>query len=107
MRYSEFKLVESKQISEGAEARIQHLEDLVFWEGSAGAVRALEAIRRLETGGHTDVTIKWDGSPAIIFGRDAEGNFILTDKSGFVATGYDGRAKSAKELEQMLLTRKS
>jgi len=107
MRYSEFKLVESKQIFEGAEARIQHLEDLVFWEGSAGAVRALEAIRRLETGGHTDVTIKWDGSPAIIFGRDAEGNFILTDKSGFVAKGYDGRAKSAKELEQMLLTRKS
>lgn len=113
MRFSDFKIVETNTrlqktlLNEGAEARIQHAEDLVFWHGSKGAVHALEALRGLESGNHTNVTIKWDGSPAIIFGRDADGNFILTDKSGFVATGYDGRAKSADELEQMLLNRKS
>jgi len=73
------KTNESVQLDEGA--RIQHAEDLVFWEGSAGAVRALESLKKLETGGHKNVTIKWDGSPAVIFGRDEEGNFILTDKS--------------------------
>ena len=86
-------------------ARIQHAEDIVFWEGSKGATRALQSLRNLDQGGHKQVTIKWDGSPAIIFGRNAGGEFILTDKSGFTAKGYDGRSKSAKELEQMFLNR--
>ena len=97
------KTNESVQLDEGA--RIQHAEDLVFWEGSAGAVRALESLKKLETGGHKNVTIKWDGSPAVIFGRDEEGNFILTDKSGFTAKGYDGKSKSADDLENMFLNR--
>ena len=88
-----------------AEARIQHMEDLVFREGSQGAVRAIESLKSLEQGAHNDVTIKWDGSPAVIFGRDADGNFVFTDKSGFSAKGYDGKAKSAKELAQMLKNR--
>lgn len=103
MRFREFKLSES--ILREAEARIQHAEDLVFWEGSRGAVRALEGLKKMEQGGHRDVTIKWDGSPAIIFGRDGEGNFVLTDKSGFTAKGYNGKAKSGKELETMLMNR--
>ena len=88
-----------------AEARIQHAEDIIFWEGSAGAARAIESLKSLEQGAHKDVTIKWDGSPAIIFGRDSDGNFILTDKSGFGAKGYDGKAKSAKDLQAMLMNR--
>ena len=104
MRYREFKLVESIQLDEGA--RIDHAEDIVFWEGSRGALRALKALKSLEQGGHKDVTLKWDGSPAIIFGRDENGEFILTDKSGFTAKGYDGKAKSGKDLAKMLGDRK-
>ena len=104
MRYREFKLVESRvYLKEGA--RIDHAEDIVFWEGSRGAIRALESLKSLEKGKHTDVTIKWDGSPAIIFGRDENGQFVLTDKSGFTAKGYDGKSKSGEELEQMFLNR--
>ena len=105
MRYRDIKLVESKLALQEAEARIQHAEDVIFWEGSAGALRVLESLRKLADGGHKDVTIKWDGSPAIIFGRDENGEFILTDKSGFGATGYDGKSKSADDLEQMFLNR--
>ena len=106
MRFFEFRNVEVKaQILKEAEARIQHAEDIVFWEGSAGAKRALEAIKSLEGRGHQDVTVKWDGSPSIIFGRDENGEFILTDKSGFGAKGYDGKSKSAEDLENMLLNR--
>ena len=76
-------------IQEGA--RIDHAEDIVFWEGSKGALRAVDALRNLEKGGHKEVTIKWDGSPAIVFGRDENGDFILTDKNGYVAKGYDGK----------------
>ena len=106
MRYREFRLVESKvQLNEEG-PRIDHAEDIVFWEGSKGAVRALESLFELEKGGHEQVTIKWDGSPAIIFGRDENGDFLLTDKSGFSASGYDGKAKSADDLEAMLMNRK-
>ena len=66
-----------------ADARIQHAEDIVFWEGSKGAMRALEALRSMAKEDHKNVTLKWDGSPALIFGRDENGEFIFTDKSGF------------------------
>ena len=97
------KLVGESVLAEGA--RIQHAEDIVFWEGSKGAQRALQSLINLEQGGHQDVTVKWDGSPAIIFGRNDEGEFILTDKSGFTAKGYDGKATSAKDLKNMFLNR--
>ena len=97
------RLVGESTLTEAA--RIQHAEDIVFWEGSRGAVRAIESLKSLEQGKHTDVTVKWDGSPAIIFGRDANGEFVLTDKSGFGAVGYDGKSKSPDELEAMLKNR--
>lgn len=86
-------------------ARIQHAEDIIFFEGSAGAKRVIASLRKMAQDGHKSVTVKWDGSPAIVFGRDENGNFILTDKSGFTAKGYDGKAKSADHLEQMLKNR--
>ena len=103
MRFNEFKHINKQPLTEGA--RIDHAEDIVFWEGSRGAMRALEALKSMEQGGHKEVTLKWDGSPAIIFGRDENGEFVLTDKSGFSAKGYDGKAKSADDLEQMFLNR--
>ena len=97
---------EGNQLDEGA--RIQHAEDVIFWEGSKGAARALESLKSLEKGGHKNLSIKFDGSPAIIFGRDeVTGEFILTDKSGFSAKGYDGKSRSGKHLQKMILNRKT
>lgn len=104
MRFFEFKNIQKPSLMEGA--RIDHAEDVVFWEGSKGAARTIEGLKSLEQGGHKDVTIKWDGSPAIIFGRNSDGEFTLTDKSGFGAKGYDGKPKTAKDIEQMFLGRK-
>ena len=100
MRFFEFK-----QIVKEVEARIQHAEDVVFWEGSAGAKRALTALSNMAKPGNKNTTIKWDGSPAVIFGRDEKGKFIFTDKSGFGAKGYDGKAQSGDDLQNMLLGR--
>ena len=100
MRFFEFK-----QIIKEAEARIQHAEDFVIFNGSKGAAHALESLKSLEQGGHKDVTIKWDGSPAIIFGRNENGEFVFTDKSGFVKKGGVERATSGDDLEQFLLNR--
>ena len=92
-------------LTEAIKARIDHPEDLVWQEGSKGVKRALAALSHISKNpGST--TIKWDGSPNLIFGRDPSGNVIITDKSGFGAKGYDGKAKSQKHLTDMLAARK-
>ena len=83
---------------------LQHLEDLVFVDGSAGAIEALDTLERFGMD-VSDVSIKWDGTPAVIFGRDETGAFILTDLAGFGAKGYDGKVKSSKDLQRMILSR--
>ena len=102
------RLVGESVLIEGDDGpRIEHLEDHVFrtLPPSKGANKALQSLISLEQGAHEDLTVKWDGSPALIFGRDEKGNFILTDKSGFTAKGYDGRTTSSKDLQKMLLNR--
>lgn len=44
-------------------------------------------------------------SPAIYFGRTEAGDFVLTDKSGFMAKGYNGKVTNPSDLETMLLNR--
>ena len=100
MRFFEFRQI----LTEG-DARIDHAEDYVIFQGSKGAAHALESLKRLEQGGHNDTTIKWDGSPAIIFGRNENGEFVFTDKSGFVKKGGVERATSGDDLARFLLNR--
>jgi hypothetical protein len=105
-------LIESEQLQEqetagvGGRAKgIEHLEDLVFRRGSAGVRQALEIIQHAaESPGST--TVKWDGKPAVIFGRKpATGEFVLTDGAGFEARGYDGLATSPDMMRQIQQSR--
>ena len=97
-------LVENNMIAEAAEAGvggrakgIEHLEDYVFREGVAGIVKALAIAQHAAESPTTTTTAKWDGKPAVIFGRKpATGEFVLTDGSGFEAKGYDGLAVSPR-----------
>lgn len=88
-------LVEAEQAGVGGRAKgIEHLEDLVFRRGTQGIRNALEIVSHATQQPRT-VTAKWDGKPAVIFGRKpATGEFVLTDGSGFEAKGYDGLATS-------------
>ena len=85
--------------------RIEHPEDMIFDQRpSAGLKQALAGIvaaaeRPQET------TVKWDGKPAIIFGRKPSGEFVLTDKSGFLAKGYDGLATSPEHIAKIMAQR--
>ena len=85
-------------------ARIQHIEDLIIWDGAQGGAESIQKLHQIESS-PSSISIKWDGSPAVIFGRNTEGQFVLTDKSGFGAKGYDGKVTSGEDLEKMFLTR--
>lgn len=84
--------------------RIEHPEDMVFDFGSRGIQRALTGIQAAAADPGS-ATVKWDGKPAIIFGRKPTGEFVLTDKSGFLAKGYDGLATSPEMIERMMAMR--
>jgi hypothetical protein len=96
-------LVENNMVAEAAEAGvggrakgIEHLEDLVFRRGAQGIKDALAIVKQAAEQPST-VTAKWDGKPAVIFGRKpSTGEFVLTDGSGFEAKGYDGLATSPR-----------
>lgn len=57
----------------------QHIEDLVYIEGVAGVKRALNRLQQIAQN-TKPLEVKWDGSPAIIFGRDGSGQFHFGDK---------------------------
>ena len=92
-----YGLYEAEQPGVGGRAKgIEHLEDLVFRAGAAGIEQALDIVQHAAQSPST-VTAKWDGKPAIIWGRKpSTGEFVLTDGSGFEAKGYDGLATSPK-----------
>ena len=85
-----------------ADARIEHLEDLVFERGTRGVKEALAIIQHAADDTSSTTTVKWDGKPAIIWGRKPTGEFVLTDKSGFLAKGYDGLATSPDMLARIM-----
>ena len=105
--HQKMKKLLDKALNE-AGARIQHLEDLILGldgpAGSEGGKKAIAKLHQIETS-PSSISIKWDGSPAVIFGRNENGEFVLTDKSGFGAKGYNGRVTSSDDLEQMFLNR--
>jgi hypothetical protein len=84
--------------------RIDHPEDLVFDMGSQGIQRAIIGLTNAAKD-PSSVTVKWDGKPAIIFGHKPNGEFVLTDKSGFGAKGYDGLATSPEQIARIMATR--
>lgn len=88
-----------------AEARIPHIEDLVFDRGTRGVEEAMAIMRAAAEDTRKTTTVKWDGKPAIVWGRDESGQFVLTDKSGFGAKGYQGRATSMAQLAGIMQQR--
>ena len=86
MRFKEI-IAES---TEGKNLHLEHIEDLVFLQGKAGAQNALQYINSvrdmLEEGGtvNSNVTVKWDGAPAVFCGIDpADGKFFVAKKGLF------------------------
>lgn len=93
-------------LTEAIKPRIDHPEDLVWQKGSRGFFDAIKAMMFISQNPQA-ASIKFDGTPALIFGRDPQsGKVTVTDKSGFGATKYDGHAQSASQLYDMFYSRK-
>ena len=81
---------------------LNHLEDKVFFYGSAGAREAVDNLESY-TKDTSGVAIKWDGQMAIYWGRDPNGNFMLLPMNNWGRT--EGQVKSADELADFFTSR--
>ena len=101
------QVIVEAEVQGGRAKGIEHLEDLVFRNGSAGIKKALDIVKHTAADTGKTTTVKWDGKPALVFGRDTNGTFVLTDVSGFTARGYDGLFTSPRQVAQHLQQRDS
>jgi len=102
-----YQLYEAEEAGVGGKAKgIEHLEDYVFRNGLPGVTKALQIVQAAADAPAKTTTVKWDGKPAVIFGRKPDtGEFVLTDGSGFEAKGYDGLATSPRMMADIQSTR--
>ena len=102
-----YQIYEAEEAGVGGKAKgIEHLEDYVFRNGLPGVTKALQIVQAAAESPAKTTTVKWDGKPAVIFGRKPEtGEFVLTDGSGFEAKGYDGLATSPQMMADIQRTR--
>lgn len=104
-----YALIENEQVThtltEAKNPRIPYIEDLVLQAGINGAKQAVKIIKDTAAQTQQYATIKWDGSPAVIFGRNPAGEFVLTDKAGATAVGYNGLATSPDMMASVMAHR--
>ena len=74
----------------GKNTHMTHIEDLILDGGVKGARQAINALRSLRDmlSGNSkksvDITVKWDGAPAVFAGEDPEtGEFFVAKKGIF------------------------
>jgi hypothetical protein len=91
--------------------KYQHIEDLVFTNGSNGGLHAVERLRHMgsQSGG---IELKWDGSPVVYWGRDEQGAFHLIPKNAWeylkrgaqqTKSGVPTMMNSAEDIENFIL----
>jgi len=84
---------------------LEHPEDLVFLGDEQGARQAIDSIVATVENPQS-ITIKWDGYPALIFGRGSDGKFSIMDKHMFNKKDGTGRQVfSPQEFAQYDLNR--
>jgi len=76
---------------------LDHPEDSIFIGGSSYAVKAVNAITSTVKNPNI-ITIKWDGYPALIFGRGPNGKFAIMDKHMFNKKDGAGRIAYSPQL---------
>jgi len=107
-------IVESKA---GKNVHMTHIEDRVIYGGVTGArdaIAALRAFRDMLAGqgkSRFDVTVKWDGAPAVFAGTDpSDGKFFVAKKGIFnkdpkvYKSEADVRADTSGDLADKLVT---
>ena len=86
---SKWMLVEAE---DGKNTHMTHIEDLVFYQGYQGVKKAINHLAQTAemlagTSEAGRISVKWDGKPAVIAGKDPkDGKFFVGTKGVFAKT---------------------
>lgn len=83
---------------------IPHPEDAIWTGGITKAQEAIAGLAAMAQGKEL-TTIKWDGFPALVFGRNVDGQLMVMDKHMFEKKSGEGRVTSAEEFQQYDMNR--
>jgi hypothetical protein len=90
MRANEFLKEAQEAVVKKLGRAFNHLEDLVFFHGSAGTLEALSHLKEITTeAGSKTIRMKWDGNPQIYWGRETKGGPLIL-------AGHNGWSRGAK-----------
>jgi hypothetical protein len=79
-----------------------HLEDLVFFYGSAGTLEALDHLKDMNTEqGSGSVRMKWDGNPQIYWGRE---NGVFVPPHGHAQWSKGVMPQSGEEVSKYIMS---
>ncbi len=115
-KFKTFKTYISEASKDGKNTHMTHIEDRVIYGGVKGAREAILALRSLRdmlsgnTNSATNVTVKWDGAPAVFAGIDPlDGKFFVAKKGIFnkepkvYKSEADVRADTSGDLAEKLV----
>jgi hypothetical protein len=100
MKITEVFAPKPQVIKEG----IVHPEDAIWTDGIPGAQRSIAGLAAMAQGKEL-TTIKWDGFPALVFGRNVDGQLMVTDKHMFEKKSGEGRVTSPEAFKQYDMNR--
>ena len=83
---------------------IPHPEDAIWTGGIDKAKQAVADIANMAKSS-APTTIKWDGFPAVVFGRNVDGQLMVTDKHMFEKKDGSGRVTSPDAFKQYDMAR--
>lgn len=87
-------------------AHLTHPEDVIFMKGPESGVSEVVSRMNQTLENPAQTTIKWDGSPALIFGYGSDMKFRVMDKHMFDKTDPSGRnVLSPKQFQQYDINR--
>lgn len=100
------RLLELKDLLEAVDPKLgrafNHLEDLVFFYGSKGAIEALEHLKDMNTEqGSSSVRMKWDGNPQIYWGRE---NGVFVPPHGHAQWSKGVMPSSGKDVSEYIMS---
>jgi hypothetical protein len=98
MRFNEILTESRKRLTEAVGRDLQHIEDNMIVDGSAGAIESLEDLKGLAANAGSS-SVKWDGTMAIYWGHDQSGKFYLIPNAQWAKKLVADKAGLAKEIQ--------
>ena len=95
-------------ITENTNLHLTHLEDLALFQGKSGAIKAINFLKNLSqlakssSAKKFNVTIKWDGSPALFCGIDPSDNKFFVGNKDYESLLIGGINGSDLMLQQTI-----